>query len=343
VEFDAQASPDAHGFEWAWDKFRELWTQWNLGASASVQLLLLFCGSVRNWFSGISSLPSPTANPGALHMRGTERTERNPDGSWHRISETVPRLPQVERVVGGVALPAPPIFGEDIWKNVACIAVYSDSVWCITEGFEDDKAAVDRFVGDCCPNERSRKTRIVACLHRVCQQLGAKPKIPLRCIQGGASLQNIYEALLEDVRRFAGLSKDGTEFPSPQSMTGKSWDWYAGPKDKSVLLIGYAGNSDRYETWLTNAKPLRDSQQNVTGTPYASIQSGLPADPGRRDVNGGYWVTGQVEGSSAVHTASDIPVYAEGRGSNLFRGTMDNTDVFFLVMQAVVGGTPKTN
>jgi alkaline phosphatase len=109
------------------------------------------------------------------------------------------------------------------------------------------------------------------------------------------------------------------------------------------MLIGYAGNSDRYEDWLTNAKPLRDSQQNVSGTPYASIQSGLPADPGRRDVTGGYWVTGQVEGSSAVHTASDIPVYAEGRGSNLFRGTMDNTDVFFLVMQAVVGGTPKTN
>lgn len=109
------------------------------------------------------------------------------------------------------------------------------------------------------------------------------------------------------------------------------------------MLIGYAGNSDRFEDWLTNAKPLRDSQQPNTSTAYGANVSTLPSDPGRRDVNGGYWITGQVEGSSAVHTASDIPVYAEGRGSSLFRGTMDNTDVFFHVMQAVVGGAPKTN
>ena len=35
---------------------------------------------------------------------------------------------------------------------------------------------------------------------------------------------------------------------------------------------------------------------------------------------------------------SDIPVSAEGRGATLFRGVMDNTDVFFKAMQAVLGG-----
>jgi alkaline phosphatase len=43
-----------------------------------------------------------------------------------------------------------------------------------------------------------------------------------------------------------------------------------------------------------------------------------------------------------VHTASDIPLYSEGRGANLFRGSIDNTDVFFKVMQAVLGGAPAT-
>jgi len=53
-------------------------------------------------------------------------------------------------------------------------------------------------------------------------------------------------------------------------------------------------------------------------------------------------VPSAAAGSQAVHTASDIPVYAEGRGASLFRGSIDNTDVFFNVMQAVLGGVPIT-
>ncbi|MDX2186457.1 MAG: hypothetical protein SFV32_05965 [Opitutaceae bacterium] len=41
------------------------------------------------------------------------------------------------------------------------------------------------------------------------------------------------------------------------------------------MLIGYAANADRYEDWLTNPKPLRDSQQPFNGVPplntYPSI------------------------------------------------------------------------
>jgi len=46
-----------------------------------------------------------------------------------------------------------------------------------------------------------------------------------------------------------------------------------------------------------------------------------------------------VPGTSAVHTASDIPLSAYGVGSSMFSGVMDNTDVFFKVMQAALGGT----
>jgi len=109
------------------------------------------------------------------------------------------------------------------------------------------------------------------------------------------------------------------------------------------MLIGYAGNADRYENWLTNPLPLQDSQQ-----PFGKVAplSTYPAGPLNRDTNGTFLVTGQVPsataGSQAVHTASDIPVYAEGRGASLFRGSIDNTDVFFNVMQAVLGGVPVT-
>jgi len=39
-----------------------------------------------------------------------------------------------------------------------------------------------------------------------------------------------------------------------------------------------------------------------------------------------------------VHTATDIPLSAMGRGSTLFHGVFDNTDVFFKLGQAAVGG-----
>lgn len=104
------------------------------------------------------------------------------------------------------------------------------------------------------------------------------------------------------------------------------------------MLIGYAANADRNEDWLTNPLPLRDSQQPFNGV--APLNT-YPTGPLNRDTAGAFLVTGQIQDTVAAHTASDIPIYAEGRGGNLFRGTIDNTDVFFTVMQAVVGGAPK--
>ena len=111
------------------------------------------------------------------------------------------------------------------------------------------------------------------------------------------------------------------------------------------MLIGYAGNADRYEDWLTNSLPTKDSQQPsfVTGTAVTAptpAYSTFPAGPLNRDIAGGFFIAGQHSsgGSSAVHTGSDIPLSAYGRGASLFAGVMDNTDVFFKVMQAAVGG-----
>ncbi len=105
------------------------------------------------------------------------------------------------------------------------------------------------------------------------------------------------------------------------------------------MLIGYAGNADRNEDWLTNPLPLRDSQQPFNGV--APLNT-YPTGPVNRDAAGGFFLTGVMDpansGTSAVHTAGDIPLSAQGRGAKFFTGVMDNTDVFFKAMQAVLGG-----
>jgi alkaline phosphatase len=101
------------------------------------------------------------------------------------------------------------------------------------------------------------------------------------------------------------------------------------------LLIGYAANADRNEDWLTNPQPLRDSQQPFNDRAPLNTYPNLPVD---RDQEGAFRITGQVADTTAVHTASDIPLSAFGAGAWLFTGVMDNTDVFFKVMQAVLAG-----
>jgi alkaline phosphatase len=100
------------------------------------------------------------------------------------------------------------------------------------------------------------------------------------------------------------------------------------------MLIGYAANADRYEDWITNPQPLRDSQQPFNA---AAPLNTYPTGPLNRDVAGNFLVTGQVPGTSAAHTGSDIPLSAYGLGASLFTGVMDNTDVFFKLMQAALG------
>ena len=105
------------------------------------------------------------------------------------------------------------------------------------------------------------------------------------------------------------------------------------------LLVGYGANADRYEDWLSNPKPLIDGQQPIAApSPLPVFPHGYPAGPLARDVAGGFLVTGQVPGSSAVHTGSDVPLSAYGRGAERFHGVIDNTDVFFAVAGAMLAG-----
>ncbi len=97
------------------------------------------------------------------------------------------------------------------------------------------------------------------------------------------------------------------------------------------MLIGYGANADRYETWLPTVYPTLDSQQ-----PFSPSAS--PANPSVRNQGAGFLITGQVGGNQAVHTATDIPLSAYGRGAGAFTGVFDNTDVFFKLGQIAIGG-----
>ena len=111
---------------------------------------------------------------------------------------------------------------------------------------------------------------------------------------------------------------DNAKFPA-YTMAG---DGYPTTMDVDYkMLIGYAGSSDRYEDWLTN--PTYNQ------------------DPSTRDTAGNFFIAGQAASSgvqSAVHTASDIPLSAGGRGSAAFTGVFDNTEAYFKAMQAAIGG-----
>ncbi len=110
------------------------------------------------------------------------------------------------------------------------------------------------------------------------------------------------------------------------------------------LLIAYGANGDRYENYKARMQPSNDGQQPLNG---ASPLLSYPRNNGYDTAvtrpfqqTDGFFITGQVPGATAVHTGGDIPLSAFGRGSKLFAGTLDNTDVFFLLMRAVYG-TPR--
>ena len=114
------------------------------------------------------------------------------------------------------------------------------------------------------------------------------------------------------------------------------------------LLVGYGAGGDRYENFRTRPYPTNDTQQPgdtaapLNLYPRNNISDNVATTPNRPIQQAdGYFVTGQVPGDQAVHTGGDIPLTAYGRGAGELGGTMDNTDVFFAVMKAVVGGTTK--
>jgi alkaline phosphatase len=108
------------------------------------------------------------------------------------------------------------------------------------------------------------------------------------------------------------------------------------------LLVGFGANGDRYENWTTAPTPIVDSLLSTEIRTELSGK-GYGAEPiDRLAKTNGYFIRGQAIGrTQAVHTATDIPVsaFAATRGVHRqFVGVQKNTDVFFKIASALLGG-----
>ena len=131
-------------------------------------------------------------------------------------------------------------------------------------------------------------------------------------------------------------------FPSYQILA----DGYPASMDVDhKVLVGFGANSDRYESWLAKPTPVIDSlvPAEFKGSAGLLGAKGYATLPELRDIDkNGFFVRGQLNGEGqAVHTATDIPVSACSPGSRAwlrFVGVQKNTDVFFKLAAAALGG-----
>ena len=248
------------------------------------------------------------------------------------------------RVVDDFGLPDQPMLDEMTVKALAVLERQKNGFVLMVEGASIDKQAhnmdTERWLLDTIEFDRAIK---------VAQEFSRRRGDTLVIVTAdhecsGAALiggSMVTDAKLQELVREGGAANlrdsvvgiyEKAGFPK-YKMSG---DGYPQTTDIDYrLLVGYGANSDRFEDQRTNDKPLQDSQQ-----PFVKKEplSAYPASPMARDAEGKYMVTGQVPGSSAVHTATDIPLSAFGPGAWAFTGLMDNTDVFFKLAQASLKG-----
>ena len=130
-----------------------------------------------------------------------------------------------------------------------------------------------------------------------------------------------------DAASFPAYSIQPDGYPASYDVDGK-------------LLVGFGANGDRFENWLTPAKPSRESltptalATELTSKGYAS---NTPIT--RPEKANGFFVRGQAVGrAQAVHTATDVPISAYARNPFAwlpFVGVHRNTDVFFKIADVI--------
>lgn len=139
------------------------------------------------------------------------------------------------------------------------------------------------------------------------------------------------------------------------------------PDPTKKLLLGFAAGPDRNENWLSNrlaqAGTVVDPASRVAVA--SSRRDGSATDSDNRGRDGraypGFPVTGLIENGAtgcpdpagcpddtranpvaiAGHTASDVPLSADGPGAWQFTGVYENTDVFVKLLRAAAGSYPR--
>ena len=114
------------------------------------------------------------------------------------------------------------------------------------------------------------------------------------------------------------------------------------------MVVGFGAGADRFEDWMTKPMPIIDSllsndikdKMKLGDVPTGGKYIVNPIDRSPESLRG-FFIRGQVAGTQAVHTGTDIPVsiYAKNRDVWLpFVGVQQNVDIFFKLMRAAMGG-----
>lgn len=93
------------------------------------------------------------------------------------------------------------------------------------------------------------------------------------------------------------------------------------------LAVHFANHPDYYEDYRMDPVPVTP---NVNGAPNPAKLLD-PDDPARDR----FLQTGPINGSTGVHTIEDVPLMAHGPGSHYFGDVLDNTEVFFAIVNAM--------
>ncbi|MEP7117789.1 MAG: alkaline phosphatase [Acidobacteriota bacterium] len=139
------------------------------------------------------------------------------------------------------------------------------------------------------------------------------------------------------------------------------------PDPTKKLLLGFAAGPDRNENWLSNRlAQVGTVVDPLTHTAVANPKrDGAAADSDNRGIDGqaypGFPVGGLIENGAtgcpdpagcpddtraipiaiAGHTASDVPLSADGPGAWQFTGVFENTDVFVKLLRSAAGSYPR--
>ena len=139
------------------------------------------------------------------------------------------------------------------------------------------------------------------------------------------------------------------------------------PDPTKKLLLAFAAGPDRNENWLSNrlaqvGTVVDAATRTAVANPRRDGSSGETDNLGvDRQAYPGFLITGAIENGAtgcpdpagcpddtranpvaiAGHTASDVPLSAEGPGAWQFTGVFENTDVFLKMLRAAAGAYPR--
>lgn len=103
------------------------------------------------------------------------------------------------------------------------------------------------------------------------------------------------------------------------------------PDPDRTLFIGWSNHPDYYDSFRLDRRPIAPAVTSDQLPKGANVVPNADKDPGA-ELQIGNLPLDQV---NSVHTVDDVPIVAMGPGGARFNATLDNTEVFFAIVDAL--------